>query len=348
MKGPDWLRETLPNPQDSDELPEGCIDEAQNKQGDTVSMSVITTPSRIIRVENYSMFRKLHRDVGQVFRFVRILWNPLAPRAYKELSVSDLQLAHDFLVHSAQEAQSEDKTRLGQRQFWLFMDQAGILKCRVRLSNADLPADVKFPIFLENQSVIACLLVMDCHLRMGHSGVNDALVELRTKYWVTRAQKLVKQAIYSCVICRRFHGKPYGAPSPPLLPSLRVDEKPPFTYTGVDFAGPVHTCETLSSTTRRTWFCLFTCCVMWVVQLELVMEMDTAAFLRCFKRFTSRRGVPVKILSDNAKTFKSADKWLKDVAEQSGTKDHMLQNGINWQFIVVRAPWWGRVFERMV
>ena len=56
------------------------------------------------------------------------------------------------------------------------------------------------------------------------------------------------------------------------------------------------------------------------------MEMDTATFLRCFKRFTSRRGVPIKILSDNAKTFKAADKWLKDVAEHSDTKDHMLQN----------------------
>ena len=90
LKGPGWLRETLPNPQDSDELPEGCIDEAWNKQGDTVSMSVITTPSRIIRVENYSLFRKLHRVVGQVFRFVRILQNPHAPHADKELSVSDL------------------------------------------------------------------------------------------------------------------------------------------------------------------------------------------------------------------------------------------------------------------
>ena len=78
------------------------------------------------------------------------------------------------------------------------------------------------------------------------------------------------------------------------------------------------------------------------------MEMDTAAFLRCFKRFTFRKGVPVKILFDNEKTFKSANKWLKDVAEQSGTKDNMLQNGISWQFIVVRAPLWGGVFERMV
>jgi hypothetical protein len=38
--------------------------------------------------------------------------------------------------------------------------------------------------------------------------------------------------------------------------------------------------------------------------------MSTEAFLRSFKRFTARRGVPAKVISDNAKTFISAAKKL--------------------------------------
>ena len=38
--------------------------------------------------------------------------------------------------------------------------------------------------------------------------------------------------------------------------------------------------------------------------------MSAQSFIRCFKRFTARRGVPVRIISDNGTTFKSAAKIL--------------------------------------
>uniref|UniRef100_A0A1X7U6L5 Integrase catalytic domain-containing protein n=1 Tax=Amphimedon queenslandica TaxID=400682 RepID=A0A1X7U6L5_AMPQE len=140
----------------------------------------------------------------------------------------------------------------------------------------------------------------------------------------------------------------YPVPPPPPLPPLRVEEKPPFWYTGIDFAGPMYTRETLSSESRKVWTCLFTCCLTRAVHIELVTEIETVTFLCCFQRFTARRGFPYRILSDNAKTFKAANKWLSTILEHPRVKEFMIGNGNRWQFNVEKAPWWGGVFERMI
>jgi len=43
-----------------------------------------------------------------------------------------------------------------------------------------------------------------------------------------------------CVICHRYEGQPCNLSPPPPLPDFRVREEPAFTYTGVDFAGPLY------------------------------------------------------------------------------------------------------------
>ena len=103
-------------------------------------------------------------------------------------------------------------------------------------------------------------------------------------------------------------GKPYNTPRPPPLPSFRVEEAPPFSFTGVDFAGPLYI-KSIDGT-QKVWICLYTCCVARAVHLELVPDLSTPAFLQSLKCFTSRRGLPSKIVSDNGKTFKAAASHL--------------------------------------
>uniref|UniRef100_A0A1X7TM94 DUF5641 domain-containing protein n=1 Tax=Amphimedon queenslandica TaxID=400682 RepID=A0A1X7TM94_AMPQE len=71
------------------------------------------------------------------------------------------------------------------------------------------------------------------------------------------------------------------------------------------------------------WVCLFTCCIARTVHLKLVWDMTAQAFNRALKRFTSRRGLPFLIVSDN-------------------------RVSIEWQFNLEKAPWWGGMFERLV
>ena len=84
---------------------------------------------------------------------------------------------------------------------------------------------------------------------------------------------------------------------------------------------------------KKVWICLYTCCVVRAIHLDLVPDQTTPAFLRSFRRYVARRGVPRQVVSDNGKTFKAAAKALRDV---------------KWVFNIPKAPWWGGVFERLV
>ena len=77
-------------------------------------------------------------------------------------------------------------------------------------------------------------------------------------------------------------------------------------------------------------------------------DLSTGAFIRAFRRFAGRRGTPVLIISDNAKTFKAADKALKKLYNHPEVANELSSKMIKWKFNLERAPWWGGVFERMV
>ena len=78
-----------------------------------------------------------------------------------------------------------------------------------------------------------------------------------------------------------------------------------FQTTGVDFAGPLFVKQIYDSngTLHKAYICLFTCGTSRSVHLELTPNLEAETFIRAFKRFSSRRGVPARLISDNAKIF---------------------------------------------
>lgn len=76
--------------------------------------------------------------------------------------------------------------------------------------------------------------------------------------------------------------------------------------------------------------------------------MSAQTFIRCFKRFVARRGLPRLIVSDNGKTFKGAAKIIRRIMEHREVVQHFAGVQVQWTFNLERAPWWGGIFERMV
>ena len=158
------------------------------------------------------------------------------------------------------------------------------------------------------------MIIRDAHECVSHNGVKETLTEVRTKFWITKSRSLVRSIIYRCVVCHRFEGAAYHAPPPPPpLPEFRVREETPFTFTGVDCAGPLYIRSFGLTVSNKVWICLFTCCVTQAVHLDIVADISTETFLRCLKCFSARRGMPRKFVSDNGKTFKAAAKFIKAV-----------------------------------
>ena len=136
-------------------------------------------------------------------------------------------------------------------------------------------------------------------------------------------------------------------PPPPLLPAFRVQEAPPFTNTGVDFAGPLYI-RNLGKVQSKAWIVLYTCCVTRAIHLELVSDMSVHTFILSFKRFSSRRSLPALMILDNGKTFIAAARIIKRVLSNPQVHKFFHGIGIEWRFNVPRAPWWGGLFERLM
>ena len=127
-----------------------------------------------------------------------------------------------------------------------------------------------------------------------------------------RGREAVKKEVRRCVICLKWEGKPYSTPTIPDLPEERVSQDPPFANTGIDFAGPLYVQNLHSTDKTKVYVCLFTCASTRAIHLELINDLSGGSFLQAFRRFSSRRGLPNVVMSDNAKTFKSTSVELRE------------------------------------
>ena len=190
------------------------------------------------------------------------------------------------------------------------------------------------------------LSILEHHKLVHHNGIRKTLNSIRQVYWIIRGREAVKQVIQKCVLCLKFEGRAYPTSGLPDLPEERVSDGPPFLHTGIDFAGPLYI--NLNSQHQKTYVCLFTCASTRAIHLELTADLSAVSFLQAFRRFTSRRGLPATIFSDNAKTFKSTSSEIKKVVRSSEVQSHMVNHQVTWKFIVERVPWWSGFWERMV
>ena len=214
-------------------------------------------------------------------------------------------------------------------------------------SECNVSFATKHPVLLSPQHGLTTLLVKRAHERVMHSGVKATLTELRSQFWILKGRSVVKGILRRCTVCRKFEGSTYCAPPPPPLPQFRLEQAPPFSHTGVDFAGPLYVRQP-DGISSKAWICLYTCCVIRAVHLDLVPDLSTTTFVRSLKRFASHRGLPTKMVSDNGKTFKAAARIIESVVTHSKVQQHLAGLGVQWIFNLPKAPWWGGMFERLI
>jgi hypothetical protein len=197
------------------------------------------------------------------------------------------------------------------KQLNLFFDDDQIIRCEGRIGNSTMPDDAKRPILLPPKHHFTKLIIRECHELVHHDGIRETLNCVRGKYWVLRGRESVKSVVRNCVTCKRFEGKPFAPAKESALPSSRVSEDPPFTKTGIDFAGPLYATTSLEH--EKVYICLFTCPSTRAVHLEFVPRLSVPSFLQAFRRFASHRGLPSRLITDNAKTSKCASKDVRNI-----------------------------------
>ena len=294
----------------------------------------------VIDITKYSTLNKTLRVTALVIHFTTKLREKTKSNA---VTAMDMKHARIVLLQSVQQFYIP--------QLGLYLDDNDLIRCRRRLQYALLPYNTKFPILIPKESHLSTLIVRTKHCIVLHSGKHETLTELRQSYWIPKGRQLVKTEVRKCVTCRKVEGPPFHSVHSPPLPDVRVTGFQPFQVTGIDYAGPLYV-RNANKEATKVYICLFTCTAIRAVHLELVEDQTASTFLRAFKRFASRRGIPECIMSDNAKTFKAGSQNLQalktQVIEAAASQRFLANHGIKWNFITERAPWWGDFYELLI
>ena len=188
----------------------------------------------------------------------------------------------------------------------LFLDE-GIIKCKGRVNNSSLRMGSKNPVLLSSKHPFVQLVIKNVRNSITHFGVSQMLTTLRKCYWVIWGREAVKTIVKGCVICRRYKGTSYKLLPTADLPIERVLDDPPFTHIGLDFAGLLFVSSSNSSIaiqdTIKAYTCLFMCASTQAIHSELTRGLNVQSFLLAFRIYSSRRGLPAMITSDNAKAL---------------------------------------------
>lgn len=213
------------------------------------------------------------------------------------------------------------------RNLGLYLDVDGLLRCRGRMANTKWTYDKKHPVLIPPCCEYTIKLIEDTHKKHYHVGVSHTLSILRNNFWIPKGRAQVQKVLRKCAQCIKHGGGPFKIPPTPDLPAERVNYSAPFTYTGIDYFGPIYV--NTDKGREKRWACLYTCLAIRAIHLEIVNDMTADECLLALRRFIAAKGIPTMIVSDNALQFKLTAEVLSD---------YCSQHKIRWKFIPQLAP----------
>ena len=336
---PRTIEDTTPSTLDN--MPTSKTDDIQ-----TYSL-ICNTPHTFVDYKQFSSWKRLLRTTIYVLKTL-----DLAKRRLSTVK-ERYQRSKDILFRVAQnESFPEDikdiqrtqtvKARSKIVNFNPYLDQEGTLRSLSRLQKAPINFRIKNPQIVDAKHYIIRLYIQHIHEDEGHVGLEHMRVILQQEHWMTHLTITLKQIIYNCLICKRQR-QLLSQPKMGNLPEFRFAKTPAaFEDIGMDYFGHFPVYQRNQRTSQ--YVCIFTCFRTRAVHFEVVEDLTTDSCLLAIRRFTSRRGKPTSITSDNASTFHAAAKSLDlgKIEEKLGSQQ------IDWKFIPPGTPHEGGAWERLI
>ncbi|XP_055585281.1 uncharacterized protein LOC129738121 [Uranotaenia lowii] len=311
----------------------------------------------LICYENFSSWEKLQRTIAFMLRLFRNAKKGSVKQT-GDLQQSELLAAEEAIFKQVQKEVYADEIialestslkkgipNVIQKESKIYkmsphLDEKGILRQNSRIKAAqNIAYSVKFPIILPNNHK-ACELLADRYHRIFRHGNAETIVnEMRQIYAIDGLRVLVKRVSKECQLCIIRRAQPALPPMAPLPPARLAHHERPFTFTGLDYFGPL--LVKLGRANVKRWIALFTCLTTRAVHLEIAFTLTTASCISCVRRFVGRRGSPYEFLSDNGTNFQGADRILRTQISQ-GLLATFTSSNTKWTFIPPGAPQYGR------
>ena len=144
---------------------------------------------------------------------------------------------------------------------------------------------------------LAYLIMMESHCQ-DHREIQDTLWRSRSQVWITKGRLLAKKIVKSCLYCRKKSKILLSQQMAELPPSCTQVARP-WTHICIDLAGPIKVRSMVNSRAHmKAWPCIFTCMNTGAVTILPMHTYGAAALLLVWETFTSTRGVPKLVYSD--------------------------------------------------
>ncbi|XP_058467108.1 uncharacterized protein LOC131440034 [Malaya genurostris] len=328
------------------------------------------TLNTLVDVSRFSSWEKLHRSMAYVIRFIENIRRKQADISLERMALTQAELksAEEALWKAAQsdgfpteisillktQGPPENRHAVVHKsssiyKTWPYIDERGILRKRGRINAAPYSSfEAKFPVILPRQHRISFLLADWYHRRFRHANRETVVNEMRQRFEISKLRVLLKKVLNDCVWCRVAQASPRP---PPManLPAFRLTPNVrPFTFTGLDYFGPVFV--KVGRSLAKRWIALFTCLTIRAVHIEVVHSLSTESCIMAVRRFVARRGPPAEFHTDNGTCFTGANNELKKEIEcRNGALALTFTSAqTRWRFIPPGTPHMGGVWERLV
>ncbi|XP_065076052.1 uncharacterized protein LOC135699688 [Ochlerotatus camptorhynchus] len=226
------------------------------------------------------------------------------------------------------------------------LDEYNVMRMDGRVQEGEfVPFELQFPVILPKEHPVTIKLIEHYHQLFGHGNHETVVNELRQRFYVPGVRKELKKVVKSCMWCKIHKCKPVVPRMAPLPNQRTTPFVRPFSYTGVDFFGPINV--VVGRHTEKRWCALFTCFGTRAIHLEVVHSLSSQACLMAIRRFVCRRGVPIEYFSDNGTNFVGASKEIvKEI--KLDCFEELTSSRTRWNFNPPSAPHFGGVWERLV
>ncbi|XP_058465271.1 uncharacterized protein LOC131438898 [Malaya genurostris] len=327
-----------------------------------VRSAVVLTEIRskpAIVLDRLSSYKRILRAWVYVHRYIELKvfkrqkFGEITSDEIREAERSILLLVqHEVFSDARKVLNSNSNQRIPFPNLALFISEDGLIRVGGRLKHSAIPYDSKHQILLPQKHHITEIITRELHHEYFHVGQNGLLAIVRQHYWPIHAKQVIKKIVSSCQVCARQRPV-LGVQYMGNLPEVRVNPSPPFSKVGIDYAGPfMLKLGGRSTKLYKGYVVVFVCMVVKAIHLELVSNLSTDQFIAALQRFSSRRGLPSDIHSDNATTFVGAHHELAALRQMFEDQQHQIKlgeycssKGIRWHFIPPRSPHFGGIWE---
>ena len=333
--GPSWLKDSV------DLWPVEFFQFDENKD----NVFQVTEDKPIIDAAKFSSLARLNRvtAVCLIFAGSRGNGKPVLRRRDErvDITVEHLQKAELFWLKTVNKEvvrlyQSGKLSSLRPSLVWNHQGKFAQVVTSGRLGSLlKVGYDIEELPILDPKHPYVKLILRDFHEKE-HASDDKVMWQVRTKFWIPQARRLIRSIRKGCYKCRLLCRKVAGQIMSPL-PSERVMPTPPWTNVAVDLFGPFECKDPVKKRTKvKVWGIIFTCLVTRASHLDVTCTYGSDSLLQALRRFVSLRGCPRQIISDQGSQMVGCSKeveFLLELISWDHVKGWCTTKGIDWKLI---------------